>query len=214
MKRIFIAISFFVFMCVVSVSFAESVNKDVYLEYPREKYLVGIGEANKTDNTLKDKRIAEVLARLEIAKQIKVRLREETIDIMCEGGAQRLFKDILQCKNEFIMIVEVTVDESLKGSNIVRFWEQNGIVYAAAVMPRNTAVKGIEKNRQESIDKTRDSIEKAKEGDKESIKEAQKEYMKAVTYDKEKELIDGVKSRASDVFEELEKEIVKLKDNR
>ncbi len=35
--------------------------------------------------------------------------------------------------------------------------------------------------------------------------------MKAVTYDREKEMLDGVKSRASDMFDELEKELVKLR---
>ena len=63
-----------------------------------------------------------------------------------------------------------------------------------------------------SIEKANDGIEKAKKGDKEAIKYAQDEYMKAVAYDKEREIIEGVKSRASEIFDELENEIVELRE--
>jgi len=189
---------------------AESSYDSVYAEYPKDKYLVGIGETGGTGNFLNDKRVAEVLARLEIAKQIKVRLKEETVDIMCEGGSAKLFKDILECRNEFVMVVEVTVDEFLEGSKIVNHWEKDGIVYSAAVMPKAEAVKELDDKAKESAEKTKENIEKARKGDKEAAGEAQKAYMKAVTYDREKEMLDGVRSRASDMFEELEKELVKL----
>jgi hypothetical protein len=195
----------------MSIAYPASPYDEIYTEYPKNKYLIGIGEVNKTNNTIQDKRIAEVLARLEIAKQIKVRLREETLDIMCEGSFERLFKDALKCRNEFIMIIEVTVDEFLRGSKIVTHGERDGIVYAVAVMPRTQAVVELDKNIQKSINKTREEIEKAKQGDSESIEEAEKEFMKAVTYNKERELIEGVKGHASEIFEELEKELVKLK---
>jgi len=182
----------------------------IYAEYPKDRYLVGIGETVSTGKFLSDKRIAEVLARLEIAKQIKVRLKEETVDIMCEGGTARLFKDMLECRNEFVMVVEVTVDEFLAGSKIVSHWEQEGIVYAAAVMPKAEAVKELDNRANESADRTREHIEKAKKGDSGAAGDAQKEYMKAVTYDREKEMLDGVRSRASDLFDELERELVRL----
>ncbi|RJR15912.1 MAG: hypothetical protein C4581_11200 [Nitrospiraceae bacterium] len=189
---------------------AGSAYDNVYAEYPKDKYLVGIGETGRTGNFLNDKRVAEVLARLEIAKQIKVRLKEETVDIMCEGGAARLFKDMRECRNEFVMVVEVTVDEFLSGSKIVSHWEQDGIVYAVAVLPKAEAVKELDDRSKESADRTRENIEKAKNGDDGAAGEAQREYMKAVTYDREKEMLDGVRSRSSDMFDELEKELVKL----
>ncbi|MBI5665966.1 MAG: LPP20 family lipoprotein [Nitrospirae bacterium] len=183
---------------------------NIYKEYPKDKFLVGTGETAATGKPLNDKRVAEVLARLEIAKQIKVRLKEETVDIMCEGSSARLFKDILQCRNEFIMVVEVTVDEFLEGSKIVNHWEKDGTVYAVAVMPKAEAVKELDSKVKESADKAKGNIEKAKKGDKEAAQDAQEEYMKAVTYDKEKEMLDGVRSNAANMFEELEKELVKL----
>jgi hypothetical protein len=212
LKKMFLSCFLILLIALVADASASSSYDEVYAEYPKDRYLVGIGEVDKTGNSLNNKRVAEVLARLEIAKQIKVRLREETVDIMCEGGSARLFKDILECKNEFIMIVEVTVDEFLEGSRIVKLGENKGIVYAVAVMPKAVAVKELDNKVKESVDNTKENIEKAKEGDKEALNEAQEEYMKAVTYDKEKELIEGVKSRASDMFEELEKELVKLRE--
>ncbi len=201
-----------IIMLTLSVSplWGASSHDAVYKKYPRGKYLVGIGEAQKSANSLTDKRIAEVLARLEIAKQIKVRLREETVDIMCEGGSQRLFRDILQCKNEFIMIVEVSVDEFLEGSKIVEHGQSKETVYAVAVMPRAQAVEELNGKVSNSLNTTREKIGKAKEGDKKAAAEAQEEYMKAVTNDKERELLDGVKDRASAMFDELEKELLKL----
>lgn len=185
---------------------------EVYSQYPKDKYLVGIGEAARSANPLNDKRITEVLARLDIAKQIKIRLREETVDIMCEGGSAKLFKNTSECKNEFIMIVEATVDEFLEGSRIVTNGEKEGIVYAVAVMPKAEAVKDLDNRVKESADKTKENLEKARKGDKEALNDAKDEYMKAVTYNKEKEMIEGVRGRASGMFDELEKELVKLRE--
>ncbi len=181
---------------------------EVYAEYPKEGYIVGIGIKNKTDKT--DRRVAEVLARLEIARQIKVRVKEATLDIACEGTIGKIYNNALECRNEFIMIIEQSVDEVLVGSRIVIHGEKDGIVYAVAVLKRKTAIEALDEKTREALDKTQDSIKKARHGDKDSLKKAEEEYMKAVTYDKEREIIEGVKSRASEVFEELEKEIVKL----
>ncbi len=196
----------------VSTASAESLYDKIYTEYPRESYLVGIGEISKTNNIFKDKRVAEVMARVEIARQIKIRVKEETLDIACEGSTGKIFGTSLECKNEFVMIIEQSVDEMLVGSRIVSHGEKEGIVYAVAVLLRGKTGENLNRNIQDSINKTKESLEKAKKGDKEALSEAQEEYMKAVTYDKEKELIDGVKSHSSELFEDLEKEIVKLRD--
>lgn len=185
---------------------------EIYIEYPRESYLAGIGKTSKTKNFLKDKRIAEVMSRVEIARQIKVSVKEETLDIACEGSIGKIFTNSLECKNEFVMIIEQSVDEVLVGPRIVSHGEKEDIVYAVAVLPRIKVGEKFEKNINESVNRIRESIEKAKKGDRDSLKTAQEEYVKAVAYDKEKEQIEGIKSRASEVFKELEKEIVKLKE--
>lgn len=189
--------------------YAGSPYDDLRAEYPRDRYMVGIGEVEGTNNFFKDRRVAEVLARLEIAKQIKVRLREETLDIMCEGGKSGIFKNVIDCRNTFLMVVEVTVDQFLTGSMIVSKGERNGIVYAVAVLPKKETGEALERGVQDSVDKTREGIKEAKEGRKEGIRKAQEEYAKAVTLDKEKEIIEGVKSRASEAFNDLEDEIMR-----
>lgn len=191
---------------------AEPVYDKVYAEYPKKSYIVGIGETSKTDSFFKDKRVAEVLARVEIARQIKVKVKETTLDIACEGSIGKIFGNSLECKNEFVMIIEQSVNEVLVGSRIVNHGERDGIVYAVAILPRGKASKGLEKDIQDSINKARESIKKAKEGDRDSLKKAQEEYMKAVTYDKERDIIKGVKGHATELFNELEKEIKRLLD--
>jgi len=209
MKRFLV----FCFLFLSAASYGAALNgyDAIYEEFPRDSYLVGIGEIDSSGNTLKDRRTVEVLARLEIAKQVRVRVKEETIDIMCEGGKTRLFSDGSECRDEVFMVIESSVDEFLQGSRIVKQGKREGIVFAVAVMPRGEIVKELDERTDESIDKAKDYIEKSKGGDPRALKKAEGEYMKAVVYDKEKEVIQGVRDRADKVFEDLEKEIVKLK---
>ena len=212
LKKLFCFLALILLTVTAAAALAGSSYDEVYSKYPKSRYLVGVGEAARTGNTLSDKRIAEVLARLDIARQIKIRLQEETLDIMCEGGSGKLFKGRQECRNEFIMVVSVTVDEFLKGSRIVDYGEKEGIIYAVAVMPKTQAVEDLDTKIKESINNTKENIEKARKGDKEAVNDAQEEYMKAVTYDKEREMIDGVRDRASGIFDELENELLKLRN--
>lgn len=210
MKRIYVLL--FVFS-VMTISFAEALPNydDIYAEYPRDSYLIGIGEINSTGNVLKDRRTVEVLARLEIARQIRVRVKEETIDIMCQGGKSRLFADGSECKDEVFMVVESSVDEFLQGSRVVRHGEREGITFAVAVMARKGVAKELDEKTGEAIEETRKYIDKSKGGDPKALKKAEEEYMKAVVYDREKDIIQGVRGRADKVFDDLEKELMKLK---
>ena len=155
--------------------------------------------------------MAEVTARVEIARQINVKMEEETLDIACEGTIGKMFDNSKECKNEFLMIIKQSVNQTLKGSRIVDYRENGNSLYAIAVMERKKAVADLDKHSENSLLKAKENINKAKKGDKEAIKEAEKEYMKAVAYDKEKEIIEGVKSNAASALEDLEREIVKLK---
>jgi hypothetical protein len=192
------------------VAEADPVLDKIRIDYPGNQYIVGIGEANRTGNSIIDKRIADIMARREIASQIRVRIKEETVDIMCEGGAAGIFKDKGQCQNAFVSMVEATVDEFLKGSKIVDRGQKEGVVYSVAVMARKEAVEKLDKNIDDSISKTRENIKKAEKGNPEAAAEAREEYLKARAYDKEREVIGGVMDRSSDMFDELEKDIEKL----
>jgi hypothetical protein len=213
MKRITACLAIVFLFCICTRGFSEpSTNYSfVYADYPKSKNIIGIGEVHKSGNMLKDKRVAEVLARLEIAKQIRVKLQEQTLDFACEGATGKVFGGDVDCKNEFVMVIEETVDEVLIGSTIVDSGERGNIVFAVAILPRQEAGSELDDNVQKSLDKARENIQKAKEGDERSLKDAREEYAKAVTYDKEKEIIEGVRSRASAAFDDLEKELMKLK---
>jgi hypothetical protein len=213
MKRVKVCLAIVFLFCICAQGFSEPATDyaSVYADHPKSKNIIGIGEVKKSGNLLKDKRVAEVLARLEIAKQIRVKLQEQTLDIACEGAKGKVFGGDIDCKNEFVMVIEETVDEVLIGSTIVGSGERGNIVFAVAVLPRQEAGSELEGNVQKSLNKARENLQKAKEGDARSLKDAREEYAKAVTYDKEKEIIEGVRSRASAAFEDLEKELLRLK---
>lgn len=201
-------------LCIPRIAAADPILDSVYAEYPKQHYLVGIGEVVKSGNSFNDKRVAAVTARVEIARQIRVRMEEETLDIACEGTPGKMFDSSHECKNEFLMIIKQSVNEVLIGSKIVDYKENDNSLYAIAVMDRKNAVKDLDRQFENSLHNAKDSITKAKEGDKEAVKEVEKEYMKAVAYQKEKEIIEGVKSNSSSALEELEREIVKLRGKR
>ena len=79
--RLVKTIIFFLMISLPAISHAASatVYETAYLEYPQSMYIVGIAEVPKTDNTANDQRLAEILARLDIAKQIKIQARITTI---------------------------------------------------------------------------------------------------------------------------------------
>jgi hypothetical protein len=191
-----------------SIALAASPYDDIKAEFPASAYIVGIGEAKKSSDDLKDRRTAEVLARLEIAKQIKVQIKSQTIDVMCEGKAGALFPDGQTCRNEFLQIVEESVDLFLEGTRIVRHGERGGMVFAVAVLDRAPAARTAEDKSREAAGQAKASLDKAKAGDGEALKQAKEDYKKALTFEKEREIISGVKTQAKSAFEDLEKELL------
>ena len=84
--------------------------EDIKKEYPADTYLIGIGEVVSSGNQHSDRMMAETLARLEIAKQIRVRIQEESIDIMYEGEGKTAFAGLEECRNQLSTVIETTVD--------------------------------------------------------------------------------------------------------
>ncbi len=201
-----------IFLPVVSYAASATLYETAYLEYPQSIYIVGIAEVPKTDNPYNDKRVAEVMARLDIAKQIKVRIKSESIDRQCEGTSYKIFGDQGECRSEFSAIVEETVDEFLAGSRIVKHGEREDLVYAIAVLKRKGTAENLNEKAGYAVDKAKEELKKAEKGDKDSLKKAEEAYKKAVVLDNEKEIIEGVKSNAAKAFDNLGKEIVHLKE--
>lgn len=180
--------------CLVGVddrAFAEPEYTEVKTRYPKVAYIMGVGESRKTDNPMKDKRVAQVMARLDIAKQIRVHISEKTIDVMCEGSRAVLFRNGEECRSEFRMVIEESVNLFLEGSRIVSEGERGEMIYAIAVLDRGEAGDRLE------------------ERSREAVVQAKEEYKKAVAYEKEKEVIAGVRSKADAMFADVEQELLK-----
>ncbi len=189
-------------------AFAEPDYTEVKIRYPKAAYIMGIGESRKTDNPMKDKRVAQVMARLDIAKQIRVHISEKTIDVMCEGIRAVLFRNGEECRSEFRMVIEESVDLFLEGSRIVSEGSRGEMMYAVAVLDRSEAGDRLEERSREAVVQAKEDLEKAKGGDKDALKQAKEEYKKAVAYEKEKEVIAGVRSKADAAFQDVEQELL------
>ena len=123
-------------ICYNNPAWADSYT-DIENKYPSDTYIVGIAEAESSGNIYNDKTRVEILARLEIAKQIRVRIKEESLDIMCEGEGKTAFAGMEECRNQVSTVIETTVDEFLRDSQIVESAEDRdrGVYYAVAVLP-------------------------------------------------------------------------------
>src|SRR4030066_1509224 len=124
-------------ICYNNPAWADSYT-DIENKYPSDTYIIGIAEAESSGNIYNDKTRVEILARLEIAKQIRVRIQEESIDIMCEGEGKTAFAGLEECRNQLSTVIETTVDELLRDSQIVESGEDKdrGIYYAVAILPK------------------------------------------------------------------------------
>tara|TARA_B100000315_G_scaffold213335_2_gene211227 strand:- start:5927 stop:6589 length:663 start_codon:yes stop_codon:yes gene_type:complete len=213
---------FLLFFCILSFSTASAWAdsfRDIKKKYSGDLYLVGIAEVQISNDPFKDRRRAEALARLEIAKQIKIRIKGTTVDKMCEGQGRALFATISECKNQFSVVVEETVEEVLVDSRIVETGEdkERSIFYAVAVLPRkDAATRRAEDGFSKSIIKAKEYLNKAKESENEKIKkertqEAKEELLKGIAYEGERAAI--VKTRSEEVFKYLVKEINKIEGN-
>lgn len=212
--RIKVALVFIVSL--ILPGFASSAT-DIFSEYPRSHYIVGVGEIQASGDNLKDRRPAEIIARAEIAKQLSVRVKEQSIDIMCEGKASRLFNSTNECKDTLIIVIEVTVDEVLVGSRIVeaRKDEAKGTFYAVAVLSRKDAALRAEHNLKESIERTKELLNQAKastsrETKKGHAERAKEELIKGMAYDGGRSVLEDTQARAKELLEQLAEEIKQL----
>jgi hypothetical protein len=187
---------------------------DIKSRYSSEAYLVGIGLANSSGNPIKDRRCAEIFARLEIAKSIKVTIQEKSVDLMCSQQEKGIYADRSECRNEFSMIVQESVDQVLEGSRIVETIEDksNGVFYAVAILPRLQAAQKAEKavvgsraDAELHLDRAKSAIsapEKIAE-----ISRAKEDFKKVIAYESEKSAIQKSASNADEMFGQILSEI-------
>ncbi len=100
--------------------------------YNTERFLIGQGQGNLSKGKLVCQRVSELAARADIAKQIRVLVKEHATDRVRERTGREAEQDIEVVREEI-------VQEYLQGVNIIdrRADEETKTCSATAVMPRN-----------------------------------------------------------------------------
>ncbi len=129
----------FILLCFLIVQAWAVTLDNLKRDYPPDSYITGTAEVESSGDVHNDKTRAETLARLEIAKQIRVRIQEESTDIMCEGEGKSAIAGTQDCRNQLTTVIETTVDELLRESQIVESGEdkERGVYYAVAVLHKH-----------------------------------------------------------------------------
>jgi hypothetical protein len=170
--------------------------EQVFRKYPNTFYLVGIGEASlsvagshakKSDA----RKIALDRARIEIAKQIRITVREVTTDVMTATGRQ--------FESNFSVITESMVEDVLEGVRIVQegIDKKRGIYWAVAILPREDAIESLTRKMKIASRAAEEKISKACErkrlGDVASalklLLEARERSLEEICYDNERAVI-------------------------
>ena len=136
------------YLCLASTTAGEEdtrlsrVIEEIKKNYPADTYFFGIGRADISDDSEKDNHKAEMLAKTEIAKTIRVHITEEMIDELCERTG-RAYKDSEGCRNQVTVIATESVNEFLIGTQIVRHEREDGQAWAVAVIPRKNVISAL-----------------------------------------------------------------------
>ena len=100
--------------------------------YPADQYLIGTGQGDLSKGRLVCRRVSELAARAELAKQIRVWVKEHAVDRVRERTGAPVEQDIEVVREE-------TVNELLQDVKIVdqRVDEAGGTCSSVAVMPKS-----------------------------------------------------------------------------
>jgi len=100
--------------------------------YSSDQYLVGNGQGDMTKGQIVCQRVSELSARTDLAKQIRILVKEHMVDRVREGAGREAQQDIEVTREEI-------VQEYLQGVKIVdrRIDEDSKTCSATAVMPKS-----------------------------------------------------------------------------
>ncbi len=109
--------------------------------YPSDQYLVGTGQGELSKGRVTCQRVAELAARTDLAKQIRVLVKERAVDRIRERTGHHAEQDLEVTREEI-------VQEYLQGVKIVdrHVDEATGICSSTAVMPRASLPPNAEPN--------------------------------------------------------------------
>jgi hypothetical protein len=105
---------------------------DVHTSYSSEHYVVGKGQGDLSKGTIVCQRVSELSARTDLAKQIRILVKEHMVDRVRERTGREVEQDIELTREEI-------VQEYLQGVKIVdrRIDDEGKTCSATAVMPKN-----------------------------------------------------------------------------
>lgn len=100
--------------------------------YPAEQYLIGKGQGDLAKGTIVCQRVSELSARTDLAKQIRILVKEHMVDRVRERTGKEAEQDVEVTREEI-------VQEYLQGVKIVDrlIDEEKKLCSATAVMPKN-----------------------------------------------------------------------------
>jgi len=194
----------------LSASAGELSRKEFEVDYPLSKYYLGLGESRSTGSDIRDYRVAEVLARRDIAQQVRVEITSVDLDFACGGPVSKAYSDKGACRDDFVSIIQSATSEFLAGSRVVDKGVSGDHVYVVVAMPRSDMAGEARDARDKAMQEARESVKKAKTGEKDAPAEAREALLKAKAYDKQSRAIEEVRENAEELFRELEAELEKM----
>ena len=105
---------------------------EVRTSYSNDHYLIGKGQGDLSKGTIVCQRVSELSARTDLAKQIRILVKEHMVDRVRERTGREVEQDIELTREEI-------VQEYLQGVKIVdrRIDEEGKTCSATAVMPKS-----------------------------------------------------------------------------
>jgi LPP20 lipoprotein len=118
-------------VCLILLPLASSAVDDRN-NYPSDQYLVGKGQGDMAKGAIICQRVSELSARTDLAKQIRILVKEHMVDRVRERSGREAEQDIELTREE-------VVQEYLQGVKIVdrRIDEDSKTCSATAVMPKS-----------------------------------------------------------------------------
>jgi len=180
-------------------------------DYPPETYILGVGESRSTGSDIRDFRVAEIMARRDIAQQVRIAISSIELDFACGRNATEGGVDKVDCRDDFISIIQASTSEFLSGSRIIEKGTDGDHVYVIVAMTRMELAAKASEARADAIKDARASMEMAHKGKADAPEEAREAILRAKAYDSQARAMGEIRKDAQDLFMELEAELEKLK---
>lgn len=113
------------------IQHSDAIADGTFAQYPESDFLIATGHGDLTQGALGCERVSDTVARMELAKQIRVLVKEHALDRMREQTGKSIEQDIE-------IVIEEFTSELLQDAKIVNRTvdKASGTCYSTAVMPK------------------------------------------------------------------------------